>query len=226
MSRGKNYRQVVEKKEDKAYTVEEAMQFVVENKTAKFDESMEVHMRLKIDPKKGDQQLRAAVVLPHGTGKEKKIAVATLVAEKDAKTSGADKVYGEDIVEDIKTGKFFTGGFDVLVATPDMMPKLASVAKILGPRGLMPSPKSETVTTKIKEAVDMLKKGKVTFKNDNTGNIHQVIGKVSFGAEKLGENYKTLLDAVQKAKPEGVKGAFIATISVCSTMGPSIKVSA
>lgn len=223
MKHGKSYRQAAEKREQKAYSAEDAMQFVVENKKAKFDESVEVHVRLKIDPKKGDQQVRAAVVLPHGTGKEKKIAVATGTAEKEAKAAGADKVYNENIVEEIKSGKFFVGGFDVLVATPDMMPKLAPVAKILGPRGLMPSPKAETVTTKVEETISMLKKGKVTFKNDNTGNVHQVIGRVSFGTEKLVENYNALMDALQKSKPEGVKGTFIASVSVCSTMGVGIK---
>lgn len=223
MKRGKKYQAVAVKVEKgKAYSVEEALKLAAETKTAKFDESVEVHIKLTIDTKKGDEQVRGAVVLPHGVGKTKTIAVITSTKTKDAEAAGADLVGGEELIEKIKNGK--AGNFDVLVASPEMMPKLAQVAKILGPRGLMPSPKTETVTEKIKEAVEMLKKGKMSFKNDNTGNVHQVIGKTSFEAAKLNENYVAFIDAIQKAKPAGVKGKYIASISVCSTMGPGIKV--
>jgi large subunit ribosomal protein L1 len=175
-----------------------------------------------VDTKKGDQQVRGAVVLPHGIGKIKKIAVVTSTKAKEAKEAGADIVGAEDLIEKIKLGKI--DGFDVLVASPEMMPKLAPVAKILGPRGLMPSPKTETVTDKIKEAVEMLKKGKLSFKNDTAGVIHQVIGKLSFDAKKLEENYAAFIEAVNKAKPAGVKGKYMLSISVCSTMGPGVKI--
>lgn len=224
MKHGKKYRSVAEKMEkNKLYAIAEALQLVKEGKIAKFDESVEVHMRLGIDPKKGDQQVRAAVVLPHGVGKAKKIAVITSTKTKEAKEAGADIIGGEEFIEKIKSGKL--DGFDVLVATPEMMPKLAQVAKILGPRGLMPSPKTETVTDKIKEAVEMLKKGKFSFKNDSAGVVHQIIGKLSFDAKKLEENYAAFIEAVNKAKPAGSKGKYVVSVSICSTMGPGVKVS-
>ncbi|MEI7890775.1 MAG: 50S ribosomal protein L1 [bacterium] len=223
MFRGKKYKTVAEKIEkNKLYAVTEALALAKETKTAKFDESVEVHIRLAVDPKKGDQQVRGAVVLPHGIGKAARIAVITSTKATEAKEAGADFVGAEDLIEKIKLGKMEE--VDVIVASPEMMPKLAVVAKILGPRGLMPSPKTETVTDKIKEAVEMLKKGKLSFKNDNTGNVHQVIGKVSFETKKLEENYAMFLDAIQKARPSGIKGKYVMTISVCSTMGPGIKV--
>ena len=223
MYRGKKYRGVAEKVEkNKLYTVEEALALVKETKVAKFDESVEVHIKLAVDPKKGDQQVRAAVVLPHGIGKTARVAVVTSTKATEAKEAGADIVGAEDLIEKIKLGKLEE--VDVIVASPEMMPKLAAVAKILGPRGLMPSPKTETVTDKIKDAVEMLKKGKLSFKNDNTGNVHQVIGKISFDTKKLEENYATFLDAIQKARPAGVKGKYLTSISICSTMGPGIKV--
>ncbi|KKP90593.1 MAG: 50S ribosomal protein L1 [Candidatus Moranbacteria bacterium GW2011_GWC2_37_73] len=223
MKRGKKYKAVAEKVEkNKLYTAEEALALVRETKTAKFDEAVEVHIRLAVDPKKGDQQVRGAVVLPHGIGKAARIAVITSTKATEAKEAGADFVGAEDLIEKIKLGKMEE--VDVIVASPEMMPKLASVAKILGPRGLMPSPKTETVTDKIKEAVEMLKKGKLSFKNDNTGNVHQVIGKVSFDAKKLEENYAMFVDAIQKARPSGIKGKYVMTISICSTMGPGIKI--
>ena len=223
MFRGKKYKAVAEKVEkNKLHATEEALALVKETKTAKFDESVEVHVKLAVDPKKGDQQVRGAVVLPHGIGKAARIAVITSTKATDAKEAGADYVGGEELIEKIKLGKMEE--VDVIVASPEMMPKLASVAKILGPRGLMPSPKTETVTDKIKEAVEMLKKGKLSFKNDNNGNVHQVIGKVSFETKKLEENYATFIDAIQKARPAGIKGKYVTSISICSTMGPGIKV--
>lgn len=223
MKRGKKYRAVSEKLDkNKTYSISEALTLIKEGKIAKFDESVEVHIKLGLDTKKGDQQVRAAVVLPHGIGKTKKIAVVTSTKAKEAKEAGADIVGAEDLIEKIKQGKI--EGFDVLVASPEMMPKLAPAAKILGPRGLMPSPKTETVSDKIKETVEMLKKGKLSFKNDVSGVVHQVIGKSSFDVKKLEENYATFIEAVNKAKPAGVKGKYMISISVCSTMGPSIKV--
>jgi large subunit ribosomal protein L1 len=223
MFRGKKYKAVVEKVEkNKLHSAQEAFALVKQTKVAKFDESIEVHVRLAVDPKKGDQQVRGAVVLPHGIGKAARIAVITSTKATEAKEAGADFVGAEDLIEKIKLGKMEE--VDVIVASPEMMPKLAAVAKILGPRGLMPSPKTETVTDKIKEAVEMLKKGKLSFKNDNTGNVHQVIGKISFDVKKLEENYATFLDAIQKARPSGIKGKYVMTISICSTMGPGIKI--
>jgi len=224
MKRGKKYKAIAEKVEkNKLYTASEAFALVKEGKVAKFDESVEAHIKLGVDTKKGDQQVRGAVVLPHGIGRKTRIAVVTSTKAKEAKEAGADIVGAEDLIEKIKLGKF--DGFDVLVATPEMMPKLAPVAKILGPRGLMPSPKTETVTDKIKETVEMLKKGKLSFKNDTAGVVHQVIGKFSFDAKKLEENYAAFIEAVNKAKPTGVKGKYMISVSVCSTMGPGVKVS-
>lgn len=226
MKHGKKYRAALEKIDrDKIYPLEEAVKIIKENKIAKFDESVEVHIKTGVDPKKGDQQVRGTVDLPHGTGKSKKIAVITSTKAKEAKEAGADIIGGEEMIEKIKSGKIFTGkeNFDILVATPEMMPRLAPVAKILGPKGLMPNPKTETVTTKIKETVEALKKGKAAFKNDDSGNIHQVVGKISFEENKLIENIKTLIDSVHKAKPAGLKGKLISNITVCSTMGAGIK---
>jgi large subunit ribosomal protein L1 len=228
MSHGKKYKSVVEKLDkNKTYPIDEALKLVKANKIAKFDESVEVHIKLSVDPKKGEEQMRGTVVLPHGTGKSKKVAVITSTKAKEAKEAGADIIGGEELIEKVKSGKIFSGKdkFDILVATPEMMPKLAPVAKILGPKGLMPSPKTETVTDKIKETVEMLKKGKISFKNDDTSNIHQVIGKISFEEEKLAENFKAFMEAIRKAKPASVKGKFILSVSVCSTMGPGIRVS-
>jgi len=223
MKRGKKYKQVAEKVEkNKLYSKEEALKLVKETKVAKFDESVEVHVKLAIDPKKGEETARGTVVLPHGTGKTKKVAVITSTKAKEAKEAGADVIGGEEMIELIKNGKM--EAVDVIVATPEMMPKLAQVARILGPRGLMPSPKTETVTDKIKAAVENIKKGKVNFKNDAQANIHQVIGKLSFGEKELGENLAVFLDAVVKSKQPGVKGKYVVSVSICSTMGPGIKI--
>lgn len=223
MKQGKKYRAAAEKiDKNKVYPIDEAVKLVKESRVAKFDESVEAHVRLDIDAKKGEEQVRGTVVFPHGTGKTKKVAVITSTKGKEATEAGADLVSDESLIEEIKKGKT---EFDILVATPEMMPKLAQVAKILGPRGLMPSPKTETVTDKIKETVGMLKKGKASFKNDDSGNIHQLIGKISFEENKLKENLETFLDAVKKAKPAAVKGKFIISVTLCSTMGPGIKVS-
>jgi len=227
MQRGKKYRQAVEKLDlEKGYSPEEAFAFLKENKLAKFDESVEVHVRLGINPKKSDEMVRATVILPHGTGRAQKVAVVTSSKEKEAEEAKADLIGGEELITDIKNGKVIPGtAFQVLLATPEMMPKLAVIAKILGPKGMMPSPKTETVTLKIKEAVEMLKKGKkVSFKNDDTGNVHQVIGKSSFSEVELLENFKTFKETLDKSKPENMKGKLIKTLSVCSTMGPSLTI--
>ena len=229
MNRGKNYQGVFEAIDaKKMYTPEEAIAFVKEHKMAKFDESVEVHMHLSINPKKSDEAVRATVILPHGTGRSLRVAVVTSTKEKEAKDAKADVVGGEDLIADIKEGKVNAGkDFDVLVATPEMMPKLALIAKILGPKGLMPSPKTETVTPKIAETVEALKKGKkASFKNDDSSNVHVSIGKLSFTAEQLAENYAVFVETVNKAKSETHKGKLIETISLCSTMGPSLNIKA
>jgi len=208
--------------QNNAYSIEEAVKLVKDNAKAKFDESVEVHIRIGIDPKKGEQQVRATVVLPHGTGKSKRVAVFT-ENETEAKEAGADIFGGKELINKIKAGGSLD--FDVAVATPEMMKEIASIAKILGPRGLMPSPKNETVVKDIKKAAKQLKGGKINFKNDETSNIHQIIGKVSWDINKLKENYQTFVDAVKKAKPSGVKGVYIKQIVLCSTMGPSVKAS-
>ncbi len=227
MKHGKKYRAVAEKLEvKKIYAPEEAFEFLKANTTAKFDESVEVHIKLRINPKKNDEQVRATLVLPHGVGATKRVVVITSTKATEAEAAGAELVGGDNLVEDIKTGKLAAGThFDIIVATPEMMPKLAAVAKILGPKGLMPNPKNETVTTKIKETVEALKKGsKVSFKNDDSSNIHQVIGKVSFSAKQLEENAKEVLETLRRSKPDAVKGKFILSIAVCSTMSPALKV--
>jgi len=224
MKRSKRYKSVKEKIEkDKKYSVEEAVDFLIENAKVKFDESVEVHFRININPKQADQLVRGSVVMPYSVGKEKKIAVfaeGDKVAE--AKEAGADLVGGEELIAKIKQTKEID--FDVSVATPDMMRKLAGIAKILGPKGLMPSPKTDTVTTDIKKTVEQLKKGKINFKNDDSGNVHQMVGKVSLGKDKLKENVTTYIQAIKDSRPSGVKGEFIKTITVSSTMGVGIRI--
>jgi len=213
-----------EKKIDKfkRYPLEEAIKMTKSLSKTKFDASVEVHFRLGIDPKKGDQQIRSAVSLPHGTGKT--VRVAAFVSpekEKEAKEAGADLVGSEDLIAEIK--KTEKTDFEVAVAEPMMMKNLAQIAKILGTRGLMPSPKNETVTPNPAKAIKELKKGKVSFKNDDTANIHVAIGKVSFSDEALKENYETLLETIKKLKPAKAKGVFLRNITMTSSMGPGIK---
>jgi len=222
MKRGKNYNSAVEKRADENMTIEDAATFVKENASAKFDESVEVHIRLNIDPKNGEQAVRGSVVLPNGTGKEVRIGVITEDKVDEAKKAGADIIGGVELIEKMKTGDI--PDVDVFITTPDMMPKLASAARVLGPRGLMPSPKTDTVTSDVVGAIESLKKGKSNFKNDNLGNIHQVIGKVSFDAEQIVENYNAFMEAVQAQKNDVHKGQLIANISICSTMGPAVKI--
>lgn len=227
MSKGKNYKNVLAKVEvGKTYTPEEAFAFLKENKLAKFDEAVEVHVRLGINTKKSDEMVRITLILPEGTGRTQRVAVITSTKEKEAEEAKADLIGGEELIADIKSGKVVPGqAFDVLLATPEMMPKLALVAKILGQKGMMPSPKTETVTPKIKETVEMLKMGKkVSFKNDDTGNVHQVIGKLSFAPEALLANYTLFRETLDRSKPENMKGKLIKSISFCSTMGPSLSI--
>jgi large subunit ribosomal protein L1 len=208
----------------KVYAVEEAIKLVRETSGVKFDASVEVHANLGIDTKKTEQQVRTTVVLPHGTGKTKKVAAfVSAEKEKDAKEAGADFVYSEEDIKKMKDSAKID--FDVAVTTPDMMPKMAMVAKILGPRGLMPNPKTDTVGPNIKKMIEEQKKGKVTFKNDDSGNVHQLVGKLSFTDAQLKENLDVFLEALKKAKPATAKGTFIKNLVVCSTMGPSIKIS-
>lgn len=227
MKHGKKYRAVAEKVESgKIYSPEEAIVFLQENKIAKFDEALEVHVRLGINAKKTDEMVRVTTNLPHGTGRTQRVAVITTTKAKEAKAAGADIVGGEELIEEIKTGKLVPGAtFDVLLATPEVMPKLASVAKVLGPKGLMPSPKNETVTPKVEEVIDMLKKGKkVTFKNDDGGNLHQSLGKLSFKKEDLLENLAAFKEILDKSKPEATKGKLVKQVYLTSTMGPSLPI--
>ena len=208
----------------KVYTLDEAITLVKATSNVKFDASVEFHARLGIDPKKSDQLIRATVVLPHGTGKTKRIAAFVGPNdEKAAKDAGADLVLGEEEIKAIKdTGKI---DFDIAVATPEMMPKLAVAARVLGPKGLMPNPKTDTVDKNVAKMIEALKKGKAAFKNDDQANIHQLIGKVSFDNAKLKENIETFLEALKRAKPSGSKGTYIKTAFLTSAMGPSIKIS-
>lgn len=208
---------------NRVYTVDEAFALLAETSSVKFDASVEVHANLGIDPKKGDQQVRATILMPNGTGKVLKVAAfVSPEKEKEAKEAGADFVYGEEEIKKIKdTGKI---EFDIAVTTPDMMPKLAAVAKVLGPKGLMPNAKTETVSPNVKKMIEDLKKGKASFKNDDTGNIHIAIGKVSFGTEKLKENYLAFVEMLNQIKPAGQKGTYIKSLHICASMGPSIKI--
>ena len=207
---------------NKVYTVEEGLKIVKDNAKAKFDETVELHVKLGIDTKKAHQQVRSTVALPHGTGKTKRIAViAKGEHAQEAQKAGADKVGCEDIVDEVLKG---TIDFDVLVATPDTMKDLAKAAKILGPRGLMPNPKSGTVTFDLANTIKALKAGRIEFKADAYGIVHAIIGKASFDAAKLTENAKAVLETILRVKPSTSKGVYVQSISVSSTMGPGVYV--
>lgn len=207
----------------KTYSIEEAAELVKRTSIAKFDATVEAHISLGIDPKKSDQAVRGTVALPHGSGKTKSVmAFVSSDKEKDAKEAGADFIGNEETIAELaKTGKIT---FDIAVATPDMMPKLAKVAKILGPKGLMPNPKSDTVSPNVTKMISELKKGKVAFKNDDGAIVHTVIGKTSFSAAQLKDNYEALMEVIRKLKPSNSKGIFIKKVTLAATMGPGIRV--
>lgn len=221
--RGKNYRKVAEKVEAaKLYTLEEAVKLAAETNPAKFDASVELHVRLNVDPRQADQNIRTTVSLPHGTGKTIRVAVFAPEADhKAAKDAGADIVGDETFIAQLEKEEI---NFDILVATPQFMPKLGKYARLLGPRGLMPNPKSGTVATDVAKAVKEAKAGKVEYRVDKQAIVHLGVGKVSFGAEKLQDNAKAFFDSLQSQKPSSLKGGFVKSITVSTTMGPGIKV--
>ena len=224
MKFGKKYRASAEKIDSqKQYEVAEALALAIETATANFDESIEIHVKLGVDPRNADQQVRGSIVLPHGTGKSKKVLV---IAKGDkaeiAKAEGADFVGAEEMIDKIMKENWL--GFDACVTTPDMMGLVGRIARVLGPRGLMPNPKSGTVTPDVAKAIKDIKAGKVEYRLDKFGIIHCVIGKKSFGVEKLQENLETLMDAIIKAKPQAAKGVYIRSVALASSMGPGIKV--
>lgn len=207
----------------KIYEPQEAIEEVINLANAKFDETVEIHVRLGVDSRQADQQVRGAVVLPNGTGKDKRVVVfAKGDKAEEAKEAGADFVGEKDLVDKIQSENWFD--FDVIVATPDMMGMVGRLGKVLGPKGLMPNPKSGTVTQEVGKAVKDIKAGKVEYRLDKTNITHCVIGKVSFGKEKLYENYKVLMDALIKARPQAFKGLYIKSVTLASTMGPGVKI--
>ncbi|MBR3032306.1 MAG: 50S ribosomal protein L1 [Clostridiales bacterium] len=226
MKRGKRYTELA-KLVDRSvsYDPSEAVRLVVETGKAKFDEMVELHVRLGVDSRHADQQVRGAVVLPHGTGRTKRVLVIAKGPKADeAQAAGAEYVGAEEYIDKIANENWFD--FDALIATPDMMPKLGRLGKVLGPKGLMPTPKAGTVTMDVAKAVTDIKAGKIEYRLDKTNIIHCPIGKVSFGQEKLEENFKTIMDAIIKAKPSAAKGQYLKNVSICSTMGPGIRVNA
>ncbi len=222
--RGKNYRESA-KLVDKAtlYEVNEGLDLVLQTAKAKFDETVEIHIKLGVDGRHADQQVRGAIVLPHGTGKTKRVLVfAKGDKAKEAEDAGADYVGAEELAQKIQSESWFD--FDVVVATPDMMSVVGRLGKILGPKGLMPNPKSGTVTMDIEKALSEIKAGKVEYRLDKTNIIHTPIGKVSFGRDKLADNFNALVEAVVKAKPSVAKGQYLKSVTVASTMGPGVKI--
>ncbi|MCI5677463.1 MAG: 50S ribosomal protein L1 [Candidatus Faecisoma sp.] len=224
MKKGKKYAEVAKLVEkNKLYTLEEAVSLVKKTSYAKFDSSVELAMNLNLDTKKADQQLRGTICLPHGTGKTKRILViAKGDKAKDAKEAGADYVGDVDLLEKIEKENWFE--FDVLIATPDMMPQLGKLGKVLGPKGLMPNPKTGTVTLDVAKAVNEVKQGRIEYRTDSYGNVHVIVGKVSFDNHKLVENIKEFVKLIQKTKPSVVKGTYVKNVSISATMGPGIKI--
>ena len=220
---GKKYQEACKLVEEgKLYTAAEAMDLVKKTATAKFDESIELHVRLGVDPKYPDQQVRGAIVLPNGTGKTKRVLVfAKGEKVKEAEAAGADFVGSDEIVQKIQGGWL---DFDVAVATPDMMGTVGRLGKILGPRGLMPNPKLGTVTMDLQKAISEVKAGKVEYRTDKAGNVHVVIGKASFDVEKLQQNFQALMDTLIRVKPAAAKGQYIRSVTVSATMGPGVPV--
>jgi large subunit ribosomal protein L1 len=207
---------------DTQYEPAEAIELVKKTATAKFDETVEVAFRLGVDPKKADQAIRGAVVLPHGTGKTQRVLVfAKGDKAKEAEAAGADYVGEEELINKINQGWF---EFDAVVATPDMMASVGKLGRVLGPKGLMPNPKTGTVTFDVAKAVNEIKAGKIEYRVDRAGNVHAPIGKVSFDSQKLLENFNALVDTLQKAKPASAKGQYIRNVTLSSTMGPGVKV--
>jgi large subunit ribosomal protein L1 len=221
---GKNYVESAKLVDRNAfYSTIEAMDLAVKTAKAKFDETIELAVKLGVDPRHADQQVRGAVVLPHGTGKTVKVLVfAKGEKAKEAEAAGADFVGAEDLVDKIQKENWF--GFDVVVATPDMMGVVGKLGRVLGPKGLMPNPKSGTVTFDVTRALAEIKAGKVEYRVDKTAIIHVPLGKKSFGAEKLADNFRTLMEAIIKAKPSAAKGQYIKSVSISSTMGPGVKI--
>ena len=219
---GKKYQEVAKQIEDKLYEVEEAIDLAKKTATAKFDETVEFAVKLGVDPKHADQQVRGAVVLPHGTGKTNRVLVFAKGDKlKEAEAAGADYAGAEELVTKIQGG---WADFDVAVATPDMMGLVGRLGKILGPKGLMPNPKVGTVTLDVARAINEIKAGKIEYRTDKAGNIHALIGKVSFDSEKLVENFYTLMDTLIKVKPSAAKGQYVRSVTVSTTMGPGIKI--
>ena len=224
MKYGKKYAESVKSYDrTKAYDAQEAIKLTLENAKAKFDETIELHVRLGIDPRQADQQVRGVLVLPNGTGKTKKVLVIAKGERADqAQAAGADFVGAEEMVQKIQTENWF--GFDVMITTPDMMGVVGRIGRLLGPKGLMPNPKSGTVTMDVAKAVAEVKAGKVEYRLDKTAIIHCPIGKKSFGAEKISENFTALMEAIVKAKPAAAKGQYLKSVTLTSTMGPGVKV--
>ena len=224
--RGKNYNNALKAYDRQmVYDVPEAMELITKTAKAKFDETIEVHIRLGVDGRHADQQVRGAIVLPHGTGKSKKVLVFAKGAKAtEAEAAGADYIGAEDMAQKIKTENWFD--FDVVIATPDMMSVVGRLGKILGPKGLMPNPKSGTVTMDVEKAIQEVKAGKVEYRLDKSNIIHTPIGKASFGKDELADNFNALMEAVIKAKPAAAKGQYLKSVTVASTMGPGIKVNA
>ncbi|WP_304206602.1 50S ribosomal protein L1 [Peptostreptococcus russellii] len=222
--KGKRYAEASAKVDrNEYYDASAAMAMVVDTACAKFDETVEAHIRLGVDSRHADQQVRGAIVLPHGTGKTKKVLVlAKGEKAKEAEAAGADFVGAEDLVQKIQGENWFE--FDVVVATPDMMGVVGRLGRVLGPKGLMPNPKSGTVTFDVAKAIEEIKAGKVEYRLDKSNIIHVPVGKASFGSEKLFENFKVLMEAIIKAKPSAAKGQYLKSVSVASTMGPGVKV--
>lgn len=222
--RGKKYLEAVSKFDrTMLFDADKALETVVAGASAKFDESVEVHIKLGVDGRHADQQVRGAIVLPHGTGKTKKVLVfAKGPKAAEAEAAGADYVGAEELAQKIQSENWFD--FDVIVATPDMMGVVGRLGKVLGPKGLMPNPKSGTVTMDLEKALAEIKAGKVEYRLDKANIIHTAIGKVSFGAEKLTENFNTLMEAINKARPAAAKGQYLRSVTVASTMGPGVKV--